>query len=533
MPEFDYIIAGGGSAGCVLASRLSEDPDASVLLIEAGGGDFHPLFHIPAGFARMTKGIASWGWSSVPQKHMQDRVFWYTQAKVLGGGSTINAQIYVRGNAQDYDVWAQAGCTGWSYPDVLPYFKRAEGNSRLDDEFHSREGPLGVSDPRATLPICEAFFAAAGEAGLPRNPDFNGKQQEGVGFYQVTQRHSRRSSAATAYLKPALARTNLTVKRKALILRVLVEKGRATGVEIAASGSRQSLRAHRAVILSAGAIGSPRLLMLSGIGPADHLKSLGITPVHDAPGVGANLQDHLDLGVICECTGDHTYDKYGKPMWTLLAGLRYILFRDGPAASSLFSTGGFWFADERAATPDIQFHLGLGSGIEAGIAKLTHSGVTLNSAYMRPRSRGSVRLASADPGAAPLIDPNYWSDPHDREMSLKGLELAREIMAKPALKPFVLAERVPGPQVVSDAQMVNYACASAKTDHHPVGTCRMGVDEAAVIGPDLAFRGIENLRIADASIMPTIITGNTNAAVIMIAEKAADMIRGRETPMAS
>ena len=527
MPDYDYIIAGGGSAGCVLANRLSEDAGVSVLLIEAGGSDRHPLFHIPAGFARMTKGIASWGWSTVPQKHMQGRVFWYTQAKVIGGGSTINAQVYARGNARDYDLWAQAGCGGWSYRDVLPYFRRAEGNSRFDDEFHNKDGPLGVSDPLATLPISEAFFAAALEAGIPRNPDFNGASQAGVGFYQVTQKHARRSSAVTAYLKPAMARPNLTIRRDCLILRVLVEKGRAAGVETASSGSREVLRARREVIVSCGAIGSPRLLMLSGIGPADHLRSLGVRVVRDAPGVGSNLQDHLDLCTIWECTGDHTYDKYAKPFWTALAGARYLLFRDGPAASSLFATGGFWYADASAETPDTQFHLGFGSGIEAGIAKLTNAGVTLNSAYMRPRSRGTVRLASADPSVAPLIDPNYWSDPHDRDMSLRGLSLAREIMAKPALSSLVLAERVPGPQVMSDIDLTNYACASAKTDHHPVGTCRMGIDAEAVLNPDLTFRGISGLRVVDASIMPNVVTGNTNAAVIMIAEKAADMIRGQ------
>ncbi|WP_119388608.1 GMC family oxidoreductase [Taklimakanibacter lacteus] len=526
--SFDYIIAGGGSAGCVLAARLSEDRDVSVLLVEAGGSDRHPLFHIPAGFARMTKGIASWGWSTVPQKHMQDRVFWYTQAKVIGGGSSINAQIYIRGNHRDYDLWAQAGCAGWSYRDVLPYFRRAEGNSRLSDEYHGTDGPLGVSDPWATLPIAEAFLEAAGEAGLARNPDFNGARQDGMGFYQVTQKHGRRSSAATAYLKPARGRRNLTIMRDAQVLRILVERGRAVGIELAAASNRREiLRAKREVILSCGAIGSPRLLMLSGIGPADHLKPLGIAPVFDAPSVGSNLQDHLDLCTVSECTGDHTYDKYGKPHWAALAGVLYVLFRGGPAASSLFVTGGFAKVDENADMPDMQFHLGFGSGIEAGIARLKHAGVTLNSAYMKPRSRGTVRLASADPQAAPLIDPNYWSDPHDREMSLRGLELARDIMAKPALKPFVLAERVPGLEVASREALADYACAAAKTDHHPAGTCRMGIDAEAVVNPDLTFRGIRGLRIADASIMPNVITGNTNAAVIMIAEKAADMIRGR------
>jgi choline dehydrogenase-like flavoprotein len=264
--------------------------------------------------------------------------------------------------------------------------------------------------------------------------------------------------------------------------------------------------------------------MLSGVGSADHLKSVGIAPLHDLPGVGANFQDHLDLFVICECTGDHTYDKYAKPYWSAIAGLQYILLKKGPVASSLFETGGFWYVDKAARSPDIQFHLGLGSGIEAGVAKLTNAGVTLNSAYLRPRSRGTVRLASNDPKAAPLIDPNYWADPHDRDMAIKGLRLARDIMRQEALKPFIMAERMPGPDRTSDDDLIAYACHHAKTDHHPAGTCRMGRDGEAVVTPDLRLRGIEGLRVCDASIMPTVVSANTNAATIMIAEKAADMM---------
>jgi choline dehydrogenase len=517
---YDYIIVGGGSAGCVLAARLSEKVEINVLLLEAGGSDRNFLFHWPAGFAKMTKGIASWGWSTVPQKHMQGRVLRFTQAKVIGGGSSINAQLYNRGNKLDFDEWRQKGCEGWSYEDVLPFFKRAEDFERGADHYHGSGGPLGVSYPRSSLPICEAFFAAAGEVGIPYNDDMNGASQDGIGYYQLTQKNARRSSTVTGYLKQARNRTNLTIRRHTQTRRVLVENNRVVGVELL---NGETIRAEREVIVTSGAIGSPKLLMQSGIGPADHLREVGVTPVHHLPGVGSNLQDHLDLFVISECTGDHTYDKYGKPHWAALAGLQYLLTRTGPVASALFSQGGFWYADENARSADIQFHFGLGSGIEAGVATMKNGGATLNSAYMRPRSRGTVRLASNNPNDAPLIDPNYWSDPHDREMSLRGLRLAREIMNQAALKPFLKQERLPGSELKTDAELFEYACANAKTDHHPVGTCRMGHDEMAVVTPDLKLRGLEGLRVCDASIMPNVTTGNTNAPTIMIAEKAADL----------
>ena len=519
--EYDFIIVGGGSAGAVLAARLSENPNVRVLLLEAGGTDRHPLFHLPAGFAKMTKGIGSWGWQTVPQRHMQDMVIRYTQAKVIGGGSSINAQIYTRGNALDYDEWRQMGCAGWGYDDVLPYFRKAEDNDTFENRYHGKGGPLGVSQPRAPLPICDAYFAAAGQLGIPRNMDMTGAVQDGVGFYQLTQKHYRRSSTAVAYLRPARLRANLQVKTGVHVLRIMVENGKAVGVETSDGVVRGA-----EVILSSGAIGSPRLLQLSGIGPADHLRALGVPVVFDQPGVGANLQDHLDLFVIAECTGPHTYDRFARPHLSALAGLQYLLTRKGPVASSLFETGGFWYADPNARSPDIQLHLGLGSGIEAGVAAMPQGGVTLNSAYLRPRSRGTVRLASSDPMGAPLIDPNYWADPFDRDMSIKGLKLAREIMRQDALKPYVLAERLPGPEVQTDQDYFNYACAHAKTDHHPAGTCRMGADPAAVVDPELRFNGIAGLRVVDASIMPTLISSNTNAAAIMIAEKAADMIKG-------
>ncbi len=525
--RFDYIITGAGPAGCVLANRLSEDPDVNVLLLEAGGGDWNPLFHMPAGFAKMTKGVASWGWETVPQKYMKGRVLRYTQAKVLGGGSSINAQLYTRGNAADYDTWvSEDGCDGWSYRDILPYYKRAEDNQRFADDYHSYGGPLGVSMPVSALPICDAYIRAGQELGIPYNHDFNGRQQAGVGFYQLTQRNRRRSSASLAYLNPIRHRKNLTIKLGARVSRIVLEGQRAIGVEVVGKSGSEIIRAEREVLVSSGAIGSPKLLLQSGIGPADHLKSVGVKVLHDLPGVGSNLQDHLDLFVIAECTGDHTYDGVAKLHRTIWAGLEYILFRTGPVASSLFETGGFWYADPDARSPDIQFHLGLGSGIEAGVERLKNAGVTLNSAYLHPRSRGTVRLSSSDPAAAPLIDPNYWSDPHDRKMSLEGLKIAREIFQQAALKPYIMAERLPGPKVMTDDELFDYGCANAKTDHHPVGTCKMGNGPESVVGLDLKVHGLEGLRVCDSSVMPRVPSCNTNAPTIMVGEKGADLIRG-------
>lgn len=519
---YDFIIIGGGSAGCVLAARLSEDPSVRVLLLEAGGRDRHPLYHLPAGFAKMTKGIGSWGWETVPQRHMQGRVFRYTQAKVIGGGSAINAQIYTRGNALDYDEWRQRGCEGWSFEDVLPYFRKAEDNDTFDDRYHGTGGPLGVSKPRAPLPICEAYLAAASALGIPRNRDLTGETQEGVGYYQLTQRDARRSSAAMAYLAPNRGRPNLTVRTGVEIRRILIDKGRARGVEL-----RDGIRINASceTILSCGAIGSPRLLQLSGIGPADHLTDLGISVTLDQPEVGANLQDHLDLYAICEVSGPHTYDRFARLPWSALAAARYLLTRRGPVASSLFETGGFWYVDPDARSPDVQLHLGLGSGIESGVAAMPQGGVTLNACYLRPRSRGTVRLASADPAAPPLIDPNYLADARDRALSIAGLKLAREILAQEPLAPFIKAERLPGLDVRSDADYFAFICQHSKTTHHPAGTCRMGPDPRAVVDARLRFNGIDGLRVADASIMPSLISSNTNAAAIMIGEKAADMIR--------
>lgn len=523
MKNPDILIIGGGSAGCVLAARLSEDPAARVLLLEAGGGDRHPLNHVPAGFARMTRGLNSWGWHTAPQAHLNGRVLRFTQAKVIGGGSTINAQIYTRGHPADYDNW---NCAGWRHKEVLPYFRKAEDNDTFDDEHHGRGGPLSVSRPAAPLPVCEAYFAAAEQLGIPRNPDLAGAARDGVGYYQLTQRHARRCSAAGAYLHPARRRRNLRVLKNAQASRLLIDGDGGDGLTARGVELANGARIYAAqTVLACGAIGSPWLLQLSGIGAAARLEAVGVDVVLDRPAVGENLQDHLDLFTICECTGAHSYDKYARPHWSAVAGLRYLFTRGGPAASSLFETGGFWYADAGAAHPDIQLHLGLGSGIEAGVAHMQNAGITLNSAYLRPRSRGSVRLASADPRRPPVIDPNYWADSRDRAMSIRGLKLAQDIMRQPALKKFIRRECLPGPAVNTQDDYAGYAARHAKTDHHPAGTCRMGADAGAVVDERLRFNGIDRLRIADASIMPNLVSANTNATVIMIAEKAADMLR--------
>jgi len=380
------------------------------------------------------------------------------------------------------------------------------------------------------------FQSAKPFSGPVRNTEFptipiSNAKQEGVGHYQVTVRNARRSSTATAYLKPVRGRPNLTVLTDAHSTRIVVENGRAVGIEMARKGQWEIVRAERVIIVASGAIGSPRLLLLSGIGPADHLKSVGIKPVHDLPGVGENLQDHLDLYAIAECRGDFTYDNCAKLHRTIWAGLEYLVFKRGPVASTLFETGGFWYADAAAKAQkwsDLQFHLGLGSGIEAGVEKLRNAGVTLNSAFLRPYSRGSVRLASVEPFAMPLIDPNYWSDERDRLAAIEGLKTAREILRQPALEPFVMVERMPGAGTASEAALVDYAFRTCKTDHHPVGTCRMCIDQLAVVDPTLRLRGLEGIRICDASVMPRITSSNTNAPTIMIAEKAADLILGNE-----
>jgi choline dehydrogenase-like flavoprotein len=530
MAAYDYVIVGGGPAGCVLAARLSQDPAVRVLLLEAGPEDKDPYIHWPAGFYKLTGSTKNgWGYETAPLAHVDGRCMWFPQGRVLGGGGSINAQVFTRGNPKDYDEWAEEeGCAGWSFREVLPYFRRFEDNERFSNAWHSTGGPIAVSDPISPHPMSKAFVRAAQEAGIPYNPDFNGERQEGCGLYQVTQRRGRRSSAAVEYLRPALRRSNLTVRTRALATRILLEHGRAQGVAYVEGDDRTSkvARADAEVVITSGAVGSPKLLLLSGIGPADELQALGIEVAHDLPGVGRNLQDHIDVYVISEFNGPYSYNMHTQLHRQLWVGIQYYAFGCGPVTSNLAEAGGFWHADPSARSPDIQFHFLPGSGLEAGVTKLCEHGCTLNSAFLRPRSRGTVRLASADPFAHPLIDPNYFAEEYDRAMSIGGLRLAREIMAQPAFAPYLRAERLPGPEVRSDAEVFAYAKQHGKTDYHPVGTCKMGVDAMAVVDPELKVRGLERLRVCDSSIMPRLVSSNTNAPALMIGERAADLIKG-------
>ncbi|BCZ81084.1 GMC family oxidoreductase [Paraburkholderia terrae] len=529
---YDYVIVGGGPAGCALAARLSEDASNRVLLLEAGPADTNPYIHMPVGFFKMTGGPLTWGYRTAAAAETQRRQIPFAQGRVLGGGSSINAMVYTRGQPSDYDAWERDGCTGWGFRDgVLPYLRRMEDNERLCNEYHGVGGPLGVSDLISVNELTKAFVRAGQEAGLPYNSDFNGAQQEGVGVYQVTQRNGRRCSAAVGYLRDARTRSNLTVKTNCLVSRIVIEKGRAVGVEFADQHSRTNVvvaRAEREVIVTAGAIGSPKLLMLSGIGRPAALERAGVKPLHSLNGVGENLQDHFDIDIVYELNGHYSLDKYAKKHMMLLAGLEYKIFNKGPVTSNIAEGGAFWYSDSSVPTPDLQFHFLPGAGVEAGVPPVpSGSGCTLNSYFLRPRSRGSVTLHSADPADAPVIDPAYIRDPYDLKVAVEGIRQSREIMTQNALRKFIKSEHFPGGAVRTQAQYEEYAQQYGRTGYHPVGTCKMGVDDMSVVDPQLRVHGIEGLRVADSSVMPRIVSSNTNAPTLMIAEKASDLIRGR------
>lgn len=528
---YDYVIVGGGSSGCVLANRLSENSDVRVLLLEAGGQDRHPLIHMPVGFAKMTTGPHTWGLVTAPQKHANNREIPYAQARVIGGGSSINAEVFTRGNPVDYDRWArEEGCEGWAFNDIQQYFIRSEGNTMLSGDWHGTDGPLGVSNIPDPQVMTRAFVRACQENGIPYSPDFNGETQAGCGVYQTTTRNYRRCSAAVGYLKPVMHRENLTVETGCMVMRILFEGNRATGVEYATGSERKSVRAESEVLVVAGAIGTPKIMMLSGVGPAAHLQEHGIDVVHDLPGVGENLNDHFGIDIVAELKGHESLDKYNKPHWALWAGIEYVLFRSGPVTSNVVEGGAFWFADKTNPVPDLQFHFLAGAGAEAGVPSVPKgsSGITLNSYTVRPKSRGTVRLRSKDPEASPIIDPNFLAEPDDLKTSVEGVKISREIFEQPSLQKYIRKIRFPDESVNSQAEYEAYARQYGRTSYHPTCTCKMGTDDMAVVDPRLRVRGLDGIRICDSSVMPSLIGSNTNAPTIMIAEKASDMIRGNQ-----
>ena len=526
--EFDFIIVGGGSSGCVLANRLSENPDMRVLLLEAGGKDSHPYIHMPVGFSKMTAGPHTWGFNTVPQKHANGREIPYAQGKVLGGGSSINAEIFTRGHPEDYDRWHEEGAEGWAFKDIQKYFLRSEGNAVLSGEWHGTEGPLGVSNLQDPQEMTRAFVRSCQELGLPFNPDFNGAQQEGCGFYQLTVRNARRCSAAVGYLRPAMKRQNLIVRTGVQVSRILIENKRAVGVEYHSSAGLTQSFASSEILLTSGAIGTPKLLMLSGVGDADHLKSVGVDLVHHLPGVGENLNDHFGIDIVAELSGHTSLDKYQKPHWMLWAGMQYLLFNSGPVTSNVVEGGAFWYADKDENKPDLQFHFLAGAGAEEGVPSVPpgSSGITLNSYTLRPKARGSVKLRSASMQDAPLVDPNYLGHPDDLKISAEGVKISVEMFRQSSLQKYIKTMRFPDDEVKTQKQYEEYARQYGRTSYHPVGTCKIGSDEMSVVAPDLRVHGLDGLRVCDSSVMPSLVGSNTNAPTIMIGEKASDLIRG-------
>jgi choline dehydrogenase len=531
LPTWDYVIVGAGSAGCVLANRLSASGRHSVLLLEAGPPDTYPWIRVPIGYAKtMFNPRVNWCFKTEPEPQMNGRQVYWPSGKTLGWSSAINGLIYIRGHRADYDGWSAQGNPGWSYDEVLPYFRKLEHNESGASEWHGVDGPLWASDIRAKHELVEALIGAGAELGIPANPDFNGPTQEGVGYYQLTTRNGFRCSTASAYLRPARRRPNLTVETGAQAMRIELEGRRACAVVFRHEGRDVTAVARREVILAAGALQSPQLLQLSGIGPAPLLAQFGIPVVHDLPGVGENLQDHLQARVIFRCTKPITTNDVLKSWWrTMAMGARYVLTRTGPMAIGINQGGMFARTDPALDRPDVQFHLATLSSDMAGSPVHTFSGFTMSVCQLRPRSRGHVRIKSPDPLAAPAMQPNYLSDPHDGATLVAGLRLARRLAATRALAQYVAGEYRPGPEATTDDQLLDFARDKGATIFHPVGTCRMGPagDALAVVDPELRVHGVGALRVVDCSVMPTIVSGNTNAPVIMIAEKAADLILTR------
>jgi choline dehydrogenase-like flavoprotein len=525
-PEFDYVIVGAGSAGCVLANRLSANGKHSVLLLEAGPKDSNIWIHVPIGYGKLFKEkTVNWMYQTEPEPGLHGRQVFQPRGKVLGGSSSINGLLYVRGQHEDYDRWRQRGNVGWGHDDVLPYFKKAENQCRGADKYHGTGGPLSVSDWRHEDPLSEAFVKAAVESGIPFNPDFNGKTQEGAGFFQTTTHRGRRASSAYSYLRPAMSRGNLKVETSALAQRIVFDGKRASAVQYKQNGNLRTARARKEVLVSSGAYNSPQLLQLSGVGPADLLRSHGIEVVLDAAGVGNDLQDHLQVRLVTRCAQKITLnDIVNHPVRRVMAGARYALARSGPLTIAAGTSGAFFKTNPRLASPDIQIHFIPFSTDKMGEKLHPFSGFTASVCQLRPESRGSLKIRSADPSAPPEIRINYLATETDRAAFVDGLRILRKILAAPALKPYSVEEVYPGVKATSDADLLDYCRTTGSTVYHPTSTCRMGNDPLAVVDQRLRVRGIEGLRVVDASIMPDLMSGNTNAPTIMIAEKASDMI---------
>ena len=522
MENFDYIVVGAGSAGCVLANRLSADGKHTVLLIEAGTSDWNPLIHMPAGLAKLV-GIKSinWSYETEPESQLNDRQLYWPRGKVLGGSSSINAMCYCRGHRKDYDYWESQGNAGWGSEDVLPYFMKSENNQRLENEFHQSGGLLSVTDHKYTNPLSEVFIEAAGQAGYERTDDFNGLFQRGFGYYQVTIKNGQRHSTAEAFLKPAKNRGNLTVWTKTMAEKIILEGKKATGIRVKRKGQIIELKANKEVILSGGAINSPQLLMLSGIGVAEELAEHGIECKHNLPGVGKNLQDHLDVCLVQQCSQKITYDTASE----LLTGLKYFLFKSGPGTSNVAEAGGFCqspLADDDR--PDLQFHFVPAMLDDHGRNRLKGNGYTLHMCVLRPQSRGEIKLKSAEPEDHPHIQANYLENEDDLKLMVEGFKIQRKIFASKAFDEYRADEIFPGSQTQSDDEIIDFIRNKAESIYHPIGTCKMGTDEMAVVDQQLKVHGIENLRVVDASAMPTLVSGNTNAPTIMMAEKISDDI---------
>jgi choline dehydrogenase len=519
--SYDYIVVGAGSAGCVLAARLTENPQTRVLLLEAGGPDSAKEVQIPAAFSKLFKTPLDWDCSTEEEPHLNGRRLYWPRGKMLGGSSSMNAMIYMRGNHLDYEHWKNLGNDGWGFRDVLPYFKKSENQERGASEYHGSGGPVNVSDLRYVNPLTRAFLAAAEEIGIPANPDFNGAAQDGAGLNQVTQKNGRRHSAADAYLRPALGRPNLHVVTRAHATRVLFERNRATGVAYVRDGVASEARAAGEVILAAGTIHSAQLLLLTGIGPADELKRAGVHPLHDLPGVGKNLQDHpmVSVGYLCKQPVSLASAE------TLSNFLRYLLFKRGPLVSNVAEAGIFWRTRDGLQVPDMQLLFGPAYYRNHGLEKRTEHAFGFGPTLITPESRGSVTLRSADPFQAAAIRANYLSQDAEMRVMIHGVRLSRALAHTEAFEPFRGEELHPGARATTDEDIAAFLRAEAQTLYHPVGTCKMGSDPMAVVDARLRVHGIDALRVVDASVMPRVIAGNTNAPTIMIAEKGADMIR--------